>query len=53
MGLTMSQRQAVAPEAGPRYRSASKSGKPSVLNELCALTGWYRDHAGKALRAAR
>lgn len=35
-----------------RYRVASKSAKAGILDELCALTGWQRDHARRALRAA-
>jgi hypothetical protein len=35
-----------------RYRSASKKDKATILAELCALTGWHRDHARKALRRA-
>lgn len=32
-----------------RYRNASKRGKGQVLDELCALTGWSRRHARRAL----
>jgi hypothetical protein len=52
MGLTMSQRKAVTKQTARRYRSASKTDKAVILDELCALTGWHRDHARKALRAA-
>jgi hypothetical protein len=52
MGLTMSQRKAVTKVTATRYRSASKSGKARILDELCATTGWHRDHARKALRRA-
>lgn len=34
------------------YRSASKSAKAVILDELCATTRWHRDHARKALRQA-
>jgi hypothetical protein len=52
MGLTMSQRRAVTKAVATRYRSASKSAKAVILDELCATTGWHRDHARKALRQA-
>lgn len=46
MGLTTSQRKAVT--KATRYRSASKGAKVVILDELCATTGWHRDHARKA-----
>jgi hypothetical protein len=52
MGLTMSQRKALTKQIAQRYRAASKTDKAAILDELCAVTGWHRDHARKALRAA-
>ncbi len=52
MGLTMSQRKAVTKAVAARYRRASKAGKGLILDELCATTGWHRNHARKALSAA-
>ena len=52
MGLSMSQRRAVSRESAVRYRNANRSGKAKILDELCAVTGWHRDHARKALRTA-
>ena len=48
----MSQRKAVTKATATRYRSASKGGKAVILDELCATTGWHRDHARKSLREA-
>lgn len=59
MGLTvsqrkvvLSQRKAVAKVFAARYAGADKAGKQKILNELCAITGWHRDHARRALRCA-
>jgi len=52
MGLTMSQRKAVTKTIATRYTRAGKAGKGRVLDELCATTGWHRNHARKALKAA-
>jgi len=48
----MSQRKAVTRATATRYRSASKGPKAVIVDELCQLTGWHRDHARKALRRA-
>jgi hypothetical protein len=52
MGLTMGQRKAVTKAIATRYRRASKADKGLILDELCATTGWHRNHARKALVAA-
>ena len=52
MGLTLSERRAVTDTTAIRYQAASKRGKGVILDELCANTGWHRNHARKALRAA-
>ena len=52
MGLTMVQRQAVTKTNATRYKLADKPGKGLILDELCATTGWHRNHARKALTQA-
>ena len=47
----MVQRQAVTKTNATRYKRADKAGKGLMLDELCATTGWHRNHARKALRA--
>jgi hypothetical protein len=51
VGLSMGERKAVTREMALRYRRASKKQKQLILDELCALTDWHRDHARRALRA--
>jgi len=52
MGLTLGERKAVTRAAAIRYQQATKRGKSRILDELCANTGWHRNHARKALKAA-
>jgi len=52
MGLTLAERRAVTEATAVRYSLASKRGKSRILDELCANTGWHRNHARKALRSA-
>ncbi len=48
----MGQRQAVTKAIATRYRRASREEKGTILDELCQVTGWHRNHARKALGQA-
>lgn len=48
----MAERRAITEMAAARYQQAGKRAKGVILDELCANTGWHRNHARKALRAA-
>jgi hypothetical protein len=48
----MAERKAVTRETAERYDRAAKREKGRILDELCALTGWSRGHARRALKAA-
>jgi hypothetical protein len=49
MGLTLAERRAVTEMTAIRYSLADKRAKGVILDELCATTGWHRNHARKAL----
>jgi hypothetical protein len=48
----LAERRAVTEATAVRYHPASKRGKSRILDELCATTGWHRNHARKALKSA-
>ena len=48
----MAERRAITEATATRYQRASKRGKSRILDELCANTGWHRNHARKALKGA-
>lgn len=49
---TPADRRALALSFAPRYVRADKRGKTRILDEVCAATGWHRNHARKALLTA-
>src|SRR5215217_3255703 len=52
MGLTLAERRAVTEMTAIRYVVADRPAKSRIIDELCANTGWHRNHARKALAAA-
>ena len=49
VGLTLAERREVTETTAVRYSLADKRTKGIILDELCATTGWHRNHARKAL----
>ena len=45
----MSARREIRAAVVDRYRSAGRADKGRILDELCAVTGWHRKHAVRAL----
>jgi hypothetical protein len=52
MELELAVRRRVTAAMVKRYRTASKAEKSQILDRLCEVTCWHRDHARKALRRA-
>jgi len=52
MGVTVAERRKVTEMTAIRYVVADRRVKSRILDELCANTGWHRNHARKALKAA-
>lgn len=52
MELSMAARRQVAQVQLDRWPKATKSEKSAILDAVCGVTGWHRDHARKAIRRA-
>ncbi len=50
MALHMRTKRAVFKELAPAFERASKKRKGAILDEFCALTGYYRGYASWLLR---
>lgn len=50
--VSMSECHAVTNAIATRYARSSRTAKKAILHELCAVTGWRRDHARKPLPGA-
>ena len=47
--ISMGARREITVAVAARYRSAGRTQKGLVLDELCKLTGWHRKHAIRKL----
>lgn len=52
MELTLAARKAITKAQLARWPKATRSEKGAILDAVCAVTGWHRDHARKAIRTA-
>ncbi len=52
MELSLASRRAITRSQPVRYRRASKADKSAILDSVCAVTGFNRDYARRALRVA-
>jgi hypothetical protein len=52
MELTMVARKEINKAQAVRYRDGSKAEKSDILDTVCEVTGYHRDHARRALRVA-
>jgi transposase InsO family protein len=52
MELTLAQRKAITTAQLAKWPKATRAEKGVILDAVCAVTGWHRDHARKAIRTA-
>lgn len=52
MELELTARKAITKAQLDRWAKASKMEKSAILDAVCQVTGWHRDHARKAIRIA-
>lgn len=52
MELELAVRQRITAAQVAKWPKATRSEKGLILNAVCVATGWHRDHARKAIRAA-
>jgi transposase InsO family protein len=52
MELSLAARRQVTAAQLKRWPKATKAEKSAILDAVCAVTGWHRDHARKAIRTA-
>lgn len=52
MELTLAARKAITQAQLAKWPKASKAEKSAILDVVCEVTGWHRDHARKAIRTA-
>ena len=48
----MSERKAVTKKLALEYRKATRAVKGEILDQVCGLNSWHRNHARKALTQA-
>ena len=52
MELSMATRKAITRAMAVQYRDGSRTRKSGILDTVCGVTGYHRDYARRALRAA-
>lgn len=52
MELTVAERKRVLASQVRAWPKATRAEKSAILDHLCAVNGWHRDHARKAIRTA-